>query len=151
MSNLIDDKISNISKFSQSQIDRLNKQNEAYDHLVSFLTIHIKKVSEVGTLKASVEQELLDRINDPDTEISTSALIALLGILAKKESEDYASILTVLRESTKVTINNIPPPEEYPGRDSNKNNFSQEEMQKARKLLKILDKLETTEFPKDQK
>ena len=147
----IEKKISEIDALTQSQSDRLTMQNQAFKHLTGFLTNHIGQITQGEELMREVKAAILERVRNTDNveEIPLGALVKIFEILAKKDSEDKTAILNVLKESTKVVINNTPQ-EQQNNSSYSKTDLSQADMQKARKALALINRLEESEFSAEE-
>jgi hypothetical protein len=156
-------KIIGIEDLSQSQLDRLNLQNEAYGNLVSFLHNVIEKIQSGSTLRNKLEKEI-DKLISPDLEedpeaekLSPNQLINLFGLVLKFDSEQSAAIINTLKESIKVNVNQ----NNNDGNSGNntgglfpnaegKEDFTKSDIQNAKKLLHMAEKIQESEISVDE-
>jgi len=146
-----------LTLLTDSELDRYRLYDLAQQELLDFLRSQMKKITSKNRLKQKVEEELYSRINpeDEDSEsMSTVALLKLLEILSKTDSDDANSILSVLKENQKVIINNLM---NNPDKDKNKKNddntdfdFSSDEIKKTKELIHLIDKLKESEFDPEE-
>lgn len=150
-------KIIGIEDLSQSQLDRLNLQNQAYADLVTFLSNVIAKIQSGSDLRQKLETEI-NKLISPEEEdadrLSPNQLINLFAIMLKYDSEQSAALINTLKESIKVNINN---------NSSGDNNtipifpttgqeevYTKEQIQQSKKILKIAEAIESTEMSFDE-
>lgn len=153
-------KIIGIEDLSQSQLDRLNLQNQAYADLVTFLGNVIEKIKSGSTLRQKLETEINKLIapdleEDPQAErLSPNQLINLFAIMLKYDSEQSAALINTLKESIKVNINNNPPGDNntipiFPTTGQGEV-YTKEDIQSAKKVLKLADDLQKSEMSFDE-
>lgn len=151
-------KIISIDDLSQSQLDRLNLQNEAYADLIGFLHNAIEKIKTGTNLRRKLETEIDKLItpdeNDPDKEIfSPNQLLNLFSILLKYDSEQSIALIGALKDSIKININNgdsdrgntIPV---FPS--GNNSEVDKQNIQDAKRLLSLSNALEKAEISFDE-
>ena len=141
-------KIKNIDNLSNSQKDRVSMYELIQCELVDFLQNQIHKINTKSELRSLVVNKIIERIDDEGQPISTNALLSLLDILSKDESMSVSSILGILKEQQKVTVNI-----DTTNREKKELELSAEEVQSARKILGVLDlakSIKETEYSLDE-
>ena len=151
-------KIVTFEDMPQSQLDRLNLQNEAYSNLVSYLHNIIEKIQSGTSLRKKLEDEI-NKLIAPEDEIadrlSPNQLINLFSIILKFDSEQSTALINTLKESLKINVNQ--------NNDSNGNNtgnlfpaskegdiFTKKDIQDAKKVLHIANSIQDSEMSLDE-
>jgi len=128
----------------QEQTRIVKLKNDIFDNLTGFLLTLTDQVTNSQSLKGLVETALEERINDKEEVISIGALISLLKILKDNEAANTSSILGVLKETSKVVIeNNLQAPTTH----SANTDLSGEEVREVKELVGFLKDLVKTEMP----
>ena len=153
-------KIMNIDDLSQSQLDRLNLQNEAYSSLVSFLHSAIDKIQDGNVLKQKLEKEI-NKLIDPDLDenpeaerFSPNQLLNLFAIMMKHDSEQSMTLINTLKESIKINVNqnnegSQPNAGLFPTTVQGES-YTKENIQSSKKTLKLIDSLEDSGLSIDE-
>lgn len=144
----LEEKINDLSNLSQSQKDKLTLDDSIKHSLFSFLLSQMQRSVSKNELREEVSSILLSRVKSdvPEERISTGSLIKILEVLNKSENESSFNILSILKEKMKVEINNNIPPTQSTLPESE---FTSEDHQKVKKVLKFFDKLGKSEFSQD--
>jgi hypothetical protein len=140
-----------IDNLTQSQIDKILKQDEAWINLIDFLQNQIKRLTEEDDLKILVYNEIINRIQDEEVPISTKQLIELLKLLKETDNNAASGILSVLKENVKVVVNSngdkdIPAPIKKYGKEE----LNANEMEFLKKLKNKLDDMEEESLSQDE-
>jgi hypothetical protein len=148
---------------SQSQIDRMNLNNSSYATVIKFLDLIVEKIEKGVGLETDLESNLKKMISpvDPENEdtneerLSPNQQINLYLGLLKYKSELSAPIINVLKEAVKVNVvnnsnsdgqgNGNPFPIANQGEI-----YTKEDIQKAKGLLALSDKLQASEISLDE-
>lgn len=150
--NEVEDKLSRINKMSPSQIDRIELQDKFYSEIMSFLSCLTTQLKSKSSLKTLVENELTGRIeNEEEDPVPFGTLMTLLDILNKDDTSKVVALLNAVAKTTQPAIQEDPKnPTKY-GERKNDSLYTQEETEAAKRLIKVLTKLEQTEFPEKKK
>jgi hypothetical protein len=138
-------KIDKLTEESNSQKDKMNIKKIASENLIVFLNSYIEKVSTKNDLKSRVEGLLLKKIDDEDDDLPYGVLIKLLEVLGKNETDSASPILKILESAVKQpeSESNLNPKGEL----NEESKITQEDYKSVKKILKIIDDLEKTEYP----
>jgi len=153
--NSVINKIDSITNISQSQKDRFNIYDAINDELHEFMKTQMESITCKSTLRQSIEDKILQRVlEEEDREISTNNLIKLLEIINKTDTDMGINLINILKENQRIVIENLINVPQGNGKKSIESEFSAEETQSTKKILKALEfisDLKKTEFDKDEK
>lgn len=132
-----------------------NLQNhyKMVDNLSSLVSGLVTKLNLGDDLLNLVRSKITSRlVEDGDDEISTSSLIALIDILSKSDNANVNSLLGLLKENTKVVIENKI---DTPNSNSNGSipEMSADDVKKAKGMLDLFDnlkKMKDAEFTEEK-
>lgn len=133
-----------------SFLDKLRNQNsssiadEFWIELIVCSKLAIDTITTESELEKKLQQEILNRISDPDPERSMSVgqMVQCLQILKKKKSEDLASILGILKQQ--IVTQQTKQPDDVPKNDKPEkelNPLSKEKVKDTKEILEFIDLL----------
>jgi hypothetical protein len=144
-------KIDSITELTESQRDRNLLKERSSENLLNFLNGYMSRVSSKNDLKNKVEQMLLDKITTDEEDLPYGVLMRLYEIISKTEVESATPILKIIESATKQPDSPFNAPRIPEGeREDESSRITTEEYKSVKKLLKIIDDLENTEFPNDK-
>jgi hypothetical protein len=148
-------KVTGIDNVSQSQMDRFSLYDAINDELHEFMRTQMESVTSKSVLRQSIEDKILQRVlEEEDREISTNHLIKLLEIMSKTDSDIAINLVNILKENQRIVIENLINVPQGNGKKPIESEFSAEETQTTKKILKSLEfisNLKKTEFDKEEK
>jgi hypothetical protein len=129
-----------------------NTQNDLVQKSLSdFLISCISQIINKDELLNTVEIELKCRLENQQDPVSINSLIQLLKVLKDSKTMEMSSILSIIKESTKVMIQNNVNTNELNENKSIKNtSISSEDVNNAKNWIEVLKKLANSELSEDE-
>lgn len=132
-----------------SQRERINIQESAHTVLCDYLISHVQKATKQNELMTALEQKFLKSIkSETDEQLPLIGALKLYEILSKKQTDTDANILGIYRNNPQIFINvnqeNIKQAED-------EKTMSPEDLERAKGLYAVLQKLENSEFAEKKK
>jgi len=142
-------KLDNDDFLTPSQRERINIQESAHTVLCDYLISHVQKATKQNELMTALEQKFLKSItSETDEQLPLIGALKLYEILSKKQTDTDANILGIYRNNPQIFINvnqeNIKQAED-------EKTMSPEDLERAKGLYAVLQKLENSEFAEKKK
>ena len=75
------DKLENTGELSKVEKDIYNLQSESNKTLINYLIAHVETEELLNNLDSALDQALLDKVQDLEEPMSTSAIIAAMKVI----------------------------------------------------------------------
>lgn len=153
MNDKIIKKIDDMTTITESQIDRNRKAEDAKENLMYFLNLYIQKTTAKNEIINYVDQLLLQKISNDISQdggidnIPYGVIIKLEEILHKSHTDAAVPILKIIENVTKQPESPLNPVQPENINENNESKFTNDDYRGIKKLLKLVDDLNTTEFP----
>lgn len=151
MSDIID-KVDSITNLTPSQVDRMSVQEHATDNLLNFLNEFITDMRSKNELQNTVDKLILDKIAkevkvDGIDGLNWGVIFKLKELAGKQQVESATPILKILENAVKQPDNPLGKKKQDPDDPIDEGSkITGEDYKAAKKMLKIIEKLEQTEF-----
>lgn len=153
MSKDLTNKINNMDKLSQSQLDRLNMNLKVQDNLFSFLDSQIQKVISENSIKHQLLTDIKQRIEEEGfNNIPWVVVIKLLEIYSKEENEISITLLNMIKDVQikNLESNNIDTLIENMEKNTGDSEFTKEDVKKFKNLHDFLKSVKDSELPEEK-
>lgn len=145
MTSNIENKITDITNESLSQIERSEIGKLSSQNLLNFLNGYINKITAKDSLKEKVENMLRDKLEADEEDIPYGVLIKLLEVLSKAETDTATPLLKIIEAVSKQSEQGLLPGDTN-GSGQGKEKYTEKEYSEAKKLLEMASELAKTEF-----